>query len=170
MEADEKTREKIVSTGRTVMAFAIAGAAASPVLAGMWSFATRPEAKGEHFVLWLVVGWLVGVSLCVLAWFVGRGLTRSAEWARKVALWACIALACCWVGGWIAMGVRRWLRHPELAVVFGVVTVIPVAIFAYLLYAPIRWLRSPAVLSVFDQAMTATEAAPELAEVLDEDE
>ena len=157
MEADEKTREKIVKTGRTVMAFAIAGAVGSPVLAALYALSSRPEHKGEHFVLWLVAQSLLGIGVCVLAWFVGRGLTRSVEWARKFALWACIFLACYVVGFWIAIVVRYWLRDPILAVFGGVVSAIPVAIFAYALYACIRWLKSPAVLSVFDQALTTPE-------------
>ena len=155
METDEKTREKIVRTGRRVMAFAIASAVASPVLAGLYAFATRPEARGEYFLLWLAIRSLLGVSLSGLAWFVGRGLTRSAEWARKFALWACIVLECYVVGFWIAIVVRYWLRDPILAVVGGVVSAVPVAIWAYLLYARIRWLRSPAVVSVFEQGARA---------------
>ena len=157
MEADEKTREKIVKTGRTVMAFAIFGAVLNPVITGLYAFSIRPEHKGEHFAIWLVARSLGGVGVCVLGWFVGRGLTRSAEWARKFALWACIFLACYVVGFWVAIVVMYWVRDPILAVFGGVFTAIPVAIFAHVLYACIGWLKSPAVLSVSGQAITTTE-------------
>ncbi len=157
MEADEKTRKRILSTGRTVMAFAMAGPVIGAALLALYASSMRPEGKGEHFVLWLVLEWLADVGLCVLAWLVGRGLTRSREWARKVALWACIVLACYVLGFWIAIVVRYWLRDPILALVGGAVTAVPVAIFAYVLYACIRWLRSPAVVSVFEEGMRTRE-------------
>ena len=166
MEADEKTREKIVSTGRTVMALALVGPLVSAAFITLWAFSFRAESRPEHFAIWLVVESLVAVGLCVLAWFVGRGLTRSHEWARRVALWACIVLECYIIGGWIVSLVRFWLRDPILAVFGGVVTVIPVAIFAYPVYACTRWLRRPAVVA----ACLPPEVQAEPTEVLDEEE
>ena len=157
MEAGEKTREKIVRTGRAAMALALVGPLVSALTITLWAFSFRAESRPEHFTIWLVVESLVAVGLCVLAWFVGRGLTRGHEWARKAALWACIVFGCCIIGGWTVSLVRFWLRGPILAVFGGVVTAIPMAVFAYAPYALIKWLRSPAVVSMFEQGATATE-------------